>query len=158
MLRETRTLKDPPTPRERGGFTLPEVLAVIAIIGILTAIAVPAYLGQRTKAAQTEAKAALESIRLLEVSYYGENGCYRRVGANCSNATITGVGNIRGLLPGFTPGDPNTLLFNYSLAITNTTNTAAGTAQAFTATATGKLGTTVEGSVFTIDQDNNRNF
>jgi len=131
------------------------MLVVIAVIGILTAIAVPAYLGYRNKAARTEAFSSLESIRMLEESYYAENGCYYRVGANCTNTTVTGVANIQAILPGFTPGNPNSLLFNYNLTITNL---GAVNAQAFTMTATGKSGTPVEGSVFTIDQDNNRNF
>ena len=142
-------------PLRNHGFTLAEMLVVIAVIGILTAIAVPAYLGYRNKAARTEAVSSLDSIRMLEESYYAENGCYYRVGANCTNTTVTGVANIQAILPGFNPGNPNSLLFNYNLTITNTT---AGNAQAFTMTATGKPGSPVEGSVFTIDQDNNRNF
>jgi len=58
------------------GFTLVELLVVVAIVGVLVAIAVPSYLGFSGRAADSSAKANLRAALPSAEAYYVDNGTY----------------------------------------------------------------------------------
>ena len=58
--------------RQNKGFTLIELMIVVAIIAILAAIAIPNFLKFVAKTKRSEAKYNLEAIYKCEVSYFGE--------------------------------------------------------------------------------------
>jgi len=65
--------------RKQEGFTLIELMIVVAIIGILAAIAIPNFLQYQMKSRQSEAKTNLMAIKTSEVSWQGERGCFLTV-------------------------------------------------------------------------------
>src|ERR671911_167022 len=71
------------------GFTLIELLVVILIIGILAAIALPAFLGQRSKGQDADAKSAARNLVSAVESFYATNQTY--AGA-ASDTDVTGSG------------------------------------------------------------------
>jgi len=61
---------------DRSGFTLVELMIVVAIIGILAAIAIPNYQSYQAKARQTEAKIQLSGAYTAEQAFATENSTY----------------------------------------------------------------------------------
>ncbi len=77
--------------REQRGFTLIELMIVVAIIGILAAIAIPNFLRYQAKSRQSEARTNLGGIFVAETSFFGEQtryGSFGEVGFN-----LAGVSN-----------------------------------------------------------------
>jgi len=62
--------------KNKKGFTLIELMIVVAIIGILAAIAIPNFLRFQAKSKQSEAKTNLGGIFTAEVSYFGEHNFF----------------------------------------------------------------------------------
>lgn len=105
--------------KNQKGFTLIELMIVVAIVGILAAIAIPNFINYQAKSQQAEAKTNLGGIYTNMVSYAAEND-NGYVGATMTNIGFT------------TSGSPR---YSYSLSNLSATG--------FSGVADGKLGRVV---------------
>ena len=62
--------------RRRSGFTLPELVIVVVIIGILATIAFPMYAGLQARARSTAIRTDLRNLMTAQELHWGETGVY----------------------------------------------------------------------------------
>lgn len=79
--------------RNQKGFTLIELMIVVAIIAILAAIAIPLYLNYTAKAESSEAITLMDGAKTAVVSYYNETGAFP---TGNGSAGIANYGSING--------------------------------------------------------------
>lgn len=65
--------------REQKGFTLIELLVVVIIIGLLAAIAIPAFLGQRDKANDAAAQSLVRNAQTAVEAAYADTQDYSTI-------------------------------------------------------------------------------
>jgi type IV pilus assembly protein PilA len=110
---------------EEQGFTLIELLVVILIIGILAAIALPAFLNQRGKAYDANAKSVVKTAQIAMETYATDNN------GDYSGATVAKLQTIEPTLN----STPLPVLSGLSTTgYTITVTAAAGSSDTFTLT------------------------
>lgn len=117
---------------QQEGFTLLELLIVLGIIGILSAIAIPAYRDYIIRGKITEATSNLGDMRIKLEQFYQDNRTY--VGA-CVGGTVAPL-----------PTGSNARAFTYSCPTL--------TAATFSVRALGNANEGMSGFDYTIDQSN----
>lgn len=107
--------------QKNAGFTLIELMMVIAIMGILIAIAVPSYRDYLIRSRVQEATSTLSDLRTRMEQYYTDNRNYG-TGGLCGNGTPL----IRFPTTVAVAPTPRTQYFNFACATTPDANGVAG--------------------------------
>ena len=112
------------------GFSLVELMIVVAIIGVLSALAIPKFQTFQAKARMAESKSNLNTLFTLEESYFADNDTYVALAATGTNLAAAGGTCPQNTL-GFVPAPCNKSRYQYT---TTAATTATFTGQAITGT------------------------
>lgn len=113
------------------GFSLIELVVTVAILAVVTSIAIPSYNGYILGARMTEAKNNIASLKLAEEEFFLENNAYFYDDSDDNDALNTASGGLWTASPG-----DNGVSFTYTVS---------GAGMSYTITATGDNGTKVAG-------------
>ncbi|MGB8856657.1 MAG: type IV pilin protein [Burkholderiales bacterium] len=130
--------------QKNAGFTLIEIMIVIAIMGILAAIAVPAYTDYVIRSRTTEATTTLSDLRVRMEQFFQDNRNYGNAGVCGQNAAAANI-----VVFPTTATNPPSKDFNFTCAALG-----GPPATGYTITATGLR--QVAGFVYTINEQNQR--
>ena len=91
------------------GFTLVELLVVVAIIGILSAIGIVSYSGYTNAAKVSSTKSVMQQIALMQTEYLSNVGGYyvTQAGTTCAPSSTTSENIEKELFPKGEDGDGN---------------------------------------------------
>jgi type IV pilus assembly protein PilE len=82
-----------PTANRSSGFSLIELMVVVAIAAILVSVAAASYQSQVQKSRRTEARTALLDLATREERYFSTNNFYSNLPADMGYGTFTPVGS-----------------------------------------------------------------